>query len=77
MSDKKDDIARMILDYLRKNFEAGDTLEGISGWWLDAERVNRSVDEVSNALEDLSKTGLVTRQVVRGGNPIYKICKKP
>ncbi len=39
-------------------------------WWLEAERVNRSVDEVSNALENLSKTGEITRQKVDGSNPI-------
>ncbi len=76
VNNTKEDITRMILDYLRNNLEAGDTLEGISRWWLETERVNRSVDEVSNVLEELNKKGIVTRQDVRGSNPIYKICKK-
>ncbi len=63
-------IDKMIQDYLYKNIEAGDTLEGISRWWLEAERVNRTVDAVSNALENLSKTGEITRQKVDGSNPI-------
>ncbi len=77
MDDKKDDIDKMILDYLYNNIEAGDTLEGISRWWLETERVNRTVDAVSNALENLSKMGIVSRMEIKGGSPIYKICKKP
>ncbi len=77
MDDKKDDIDKMIQDYLYKNIEAGDTLEGISRWWLEAERVNRTVDAVSNALENLNKKGIVSRMEVKGGSPVYKICRKP
>ncbi len=76
VNNTKEDVTRMVLDYLRKNLEAGDTLEGISRWWLETERVNRSVDEVSNVLEALNRKGIVTRQDVRGSNPIYKICSK-
>ncbi len=77
VNNTKENIASMILNHLRENPDAGDTLEGISKWWLEAVRVNRSVDEVSSALENLVKTGVVTRQVVGGSNPLYKICKKP
>ncbi len=75
MNKEQEEISRMVLDHLRENPDAGDNLEGISEWWLEAERVNRSVDEVSSALENLIKTGIVTRQEVGGSNPIYKICK--
>lgn len=73
----KEEITKKILDYLKKNPDAGDTLEGISKWWLEMERVNQSVNEILNVLEELINTGIVTRQEVRGSNPIYKICKKP
>ncbi len=32
MNKKQEEISKMILDYLRKNPDAGDTLEGISKW---------------------------------------------
>ncbi|MCP4368466.1 MAG: hypothetical protein GY797_10215 [Deltaproteobacteria bacterium] len=66
----------MILNYLRKNPNAGDTLEGISKWWLDFEKIDIKVDEVSKVLETLIKEGKVKRQVIEGDNPVYKINKK-
>ncbi len=66
----------MILNYLRKNPNAGDTLEGISKWWLDFEKIDIKVDEVSEVLETLIKEGKVKRQVIDGDNHIYKICQE-
>ncbi len=65
----------MILEYLRKNPDAGDTLEGISKWWLHLEKIERSVDDVSIALESLIKKGIIEKQSVNGENPIYRIRK--
>jgi hypothetical protein len=72
---KREEISKMILDYLRKNPDAGDTLEGISRWWLNC-KVDSSVDEVSDTLEILIKEGFLKKQMINGDNPIYKICKK-
>jgi hypothetical protein len=76
VNNTKEDIARMILDYLRKNSDAGDTLEGITKWWLNLEKIDVTVDEVSGVLEKLIKEGKVKRQVTRGDNPIYILEKK-
>ncbi len=65
----------MILNYLRKNPNAGDTLEGISRWWLNLDKIEITVDEVSSVLEALIKEHKVKRQVINGDNPTYKICK--
>jgi hypothetical protein len=72
---KRDEISKMILDYLHKNPDAGDTLKGISRWWLNFKKVDSSVDEVTSTLEILIKEGLVRRQVVNSGEPIYSVCK--
>ncbi len=71
-----EDIARMILDYLRRNPDVGDTLEGISRWWLNIEKIETTVDDVSSVLETLIKERKVVRQAANGGNPIYKINKE-
>ncbi len=76
MNDTKGDIARMILDYLRKNPNSGDTLEGISKWWLEYEKIDSAMDEVSLVLEKLIKEGKVKRRVINRDSPIYKACKK-
>jgi hypothetical protein len=75
LNKKQEEISSMILNYLRKNPDAGDTLEGISKWWLESERVHRSVNDVAEALNTLIKKGSVKSDEVKGGSPIYKICK--
>ena len=59
MVSKKEQISRMILDYLRRNPEAGDTLEGIAKWWLETERIESSVEGVADALESLVEQGKI------------------
>ncbi len=76
MKNTNEDIARMILDYLRKNPEASDTLEGISRWWLEYEKIDSTTEEVAVALEKLIKQGKVKRQVIDGDNPVYLVGKK-
>ncbi len=66
----------MILDYLRKNPNAGDTLEGISKWWLDFEKIDIKIDEVSEVLEILIKEGKVKRQVRSENKAIYKLSNR-
>lgn len=70
-------ISRMIIDYLRKNPEAGDTLEGITRWWLNMERIDLSVKEVAQALESLREQDVITINKTRGGTTFYKINKEP
>jgi Fe2+ or Zn2+ uptake regulation protein len=70
---KRDEISKKILDYLRKNSDAGDTLEGITGWWLESERVDYAVDEVAEVLEVLLENGLLTKSKYENGNVVYKL----
>ncbi len=75
MDKKQKAIFKRIIDYLRKNPEAGDTLEGICRWWIKSECIERSVDEVAVALDVLVKKGLIIRQEVKGSSPIFSIRK--
>ncbi len=72
----KEDIARMILGYLKKYPNAGDTLEGICRWWLNHEKIDVTVDVVSEILETLIKEGKVKRQIIDEENHIYMVCGK-
>ena len=74
MNERQEDISKKILDHLLKNPDAGDTLEGISRWWVQSEYIEQSVDEVAAVLERLTKEGLVKKQEVKGGSPFYKVC---
>ncbi len=63
------------MKYLQEKPDAGDTLEGISQFWLEFERIDQTVGEVSNALESLVRTGAVKKVASKGGLPIYKLAK--
>ncbi len=64
----------MILNYLRKNRDAGDTLEGNTRWWLESESISISVNDVESAVESLVERGIVSRKEIGNSNFVYKIC---
>ncbi|HEV2863886.1 MAG TPA: hypothetical protein VGX48_23020 [Pyrinomonadaceae bacterium] len=64
-------IRLQILKYLQAHPEAGDTLEGIAGWWLMQQRVEDSVRVVSKVLEQLKADGVIVERHTRGGKSIY------
>jgi hypothetical protein len=68
-------LSRQILDYLQKNPEASDTLEGIAAWWLEQQRIEQLVEEVAEALELLVKKGAVKAHKKPDGITTYKIKK--
>jgi len=75
MTEKEKSFSQMILNYLQRNPEAGDTLEGIVTWWLEQERIERAVDEVAKVLESLVQKGAVRVHKTQNGTSIYKINK--
>jgi hypothetical protein len=76
MKEKKNQLSRQILNYLKKHPQAGDTLEGIAGWWLAQQRIEEVVDEVADALETLIKKGAIKAHTTRSGSSVYKINPK-
>lgn len=63
----------MILDYIQKKPDAVDTLEGISRWWLEFERIELSVDEVTDVLESLIQKGIIRVKKTKNGTTFYRI----
>ncbi len=61
----------MIFDNLQENPNSSDTLEGITEWWLDLVKIDRSVDVVANALESLINKGIAGKKCNKDGKPIY------
>ncbi len=65
----------MILNYLRKNPDAGDSLEGITRCWLELERIEISVKEVMDVLEGLIQKGEIRTYKTKNGLTFYKLKK--
>ena len=73
VNQKTEQFARMILNYLQRNPDAGDTLEGIAKWWLELERIESTVEEVANVLERLLEARVVEAHRITSGATVYKI----
>ncbi len=60
------------MEYLRQRPHACDTLEGISRFWMEFERVDQSVDAVKKVLDILVEKGAVVKIERNMDMPIYK-----
>ena len=67
-----DEICDRIMSYLLKNPDAGGSLEDISNWWLDSERVDQAVDQVGAAVTELLKRGFIKEIQSKNGVSIFK-----
>ncbi|MHC4540699.1 MAG: hypothetical protein ACYS74_13090 [Planctomycetota bacterium] len=70
-NEKTEKLARMVLNCLQRHPNAGDTLEGITKWWLETEGIESSVDEVADALETLVEQGVVRIRESGAGKVFY------
>ena len=62
----REDISGEILEYLRRNPEASDTLEGITEWWLLSHRISFEIKRVKAAVLKLVEEDWVIE--IRGKN---------
>lgn len=65
------ETVRQIQSYLEEQPAAGDTLEGISTWWIQRQRVNETVTSVYEALQELKASGMVLERKTPDGKTIY------
>lgn len=61
MPDTKSQTAIKILDYLKRNPSAEDTVEGIFRWWLPSQHIEQNKECVYEALADLVAKNLVVK----------------
>lgn len=73
---KPEELSQMILNYLQKRPDAADTLEGITRWWLEFQRVELSANDVKDALESLVQKGIIRIFKAKNGSTFYKIDKE-
>ena len=71
----QDELARAIAEaiegYLAQHPDAGDSLEGIAGWWLSADLQGASPLCVQRALDSLVDAGVVKATELEAGVVIY------
>lgn len=69
---EKRQVCHYILRHLIDNPNAGDTLEGIVGWWLPQQRIRFETLVVAQALAELIEDGLVVEQSGLDSRVVYR-----
>lgn len=67
------EIATEILEYLRRNPEARDTLEGVVQWWLPEREIKRRTVEIKDALDELVRQGLLSEHKGKDEQISYRL----
>ncbi|MGI8917690.1 MAG: hypothetical protein ACR2H6_03735 [Pyrinomonadaceae bacterium] len=67
------ETAQAILDYLRRNPEAQDTLEGIVQWWLPAQHFTPRVATIKEALQKLIDAEFISEHRGKDAQVSYRI----
>lgn len=67
------EVARGILDYLRRHPEAQDTAAGISEWWLPKGKIETPLKEVESALEELVAEQFILERASRNSQTHYRM----
>lgn len=66
-------VARAILEYLRKNPRAQDTLSGITEWWLPRQQIRTHATTVKDALALLLAEELIVEVKGKDSQHHYRI----
>jgi len=69
-------VARAILDYLRKHPEAQDTLAGITEWWLPEQQIKTQTGTVKVAIAELVARGLILQRKGRDSQIHYRVNRR-
>lgn len=67
------ETAQAILDYLRRNPEAQDTVDGIVQWWLPEQHFTPRVATIKEALQELIDAELISEHRGKDAQISYRI----
>ena len=68
----RQELIEAIAAYLVRSPAAADTARGIADWWMSAMGLDVSAVEVTEALDSLVQRGVVERNELPGGIPVYR-----
>ena len=73
---REEELSEKILNYFKDNPNAGDTIEGITNWWLEQEESDWTIEHVAKALDLLLQKGIIRVIKTQAGTAIYKLKTK-
>lgn len=66
-------IAEDIMEYLRRHPNASDSFDGVALWWLLQQAIERDMDLVKQALEQLAREGRIAKSQNANNETIYSL----
>lgn len=76
MKKSQEDIEEQIFCYLKRNPDSGETLEGLTKWWINQKGTDIPLQEVEEFCDKLVKKGLLRKHFSKNDSIIYKTLKK-
>jgi hypothetical protein len=70
-----DDLAELVLGYLREHPHAADTLAGIAEWWVPRQQIRVDTRNLQRALDRLTERGLLESDG-SGGARRYRLARQ-
>ena len=61
------------MTYLHQRPGASDSLEGIAHWWLVQQAIEKNIDLLEQALEQLANEGKVSKKTNTNSDAIYSL----
>jgi hypothetical protein len=68
---ERNELVRFILQYLLKNPDAGDTIEGIMNWWVRSEMFQLKSEQIIEAVNLLCAKGMLVKRKYGGDEKVY------
>jgi hypothetical protein len=71
MDKEQANLKNSIIGHVRRNPIMGDTLEGITGWLREKERINCTKADVASSLERMLQDGSIRENITKEGTVFY------
>lgn len=76
LTEKEQQIAQLLLDYMKKHPDAKHTAEGIARWWILQQLFEEEIALIENVLDYLTQKGILKEAILKDDQKYYKISDK-
>ena len=76
LTEKEQQIAQLLLDYMKKHPDAKHTAEGIARWWILQQLFQEEIALIENVLDYLTQKGILKEAILKDDQKYYKISDK-
>ena len=67
------EIETSVLEYLRRNPQATDSVVGVAEWWLPRQRYETAAERIRSVMERMVSDDKLTRRTLPDGTTVYSL----